>query len=72
MSRTRFFAGFAFAVTLAACGEAGGDPVGPTPGGPSMDGGFVVGGNHTDTTVVTSSSAETAEETGGFVVGGNR
>ncbi len=48
MSRKRLFSGIALAVVLAACGDSGGDPLGPT-GGPSLDAGPVAGGNRTDT-----------------------
>ena len=69
MSRKRLLSGIALAVVLAACGDSGGDPLGPT-GGPSMDGGLVVGGNRTDTT--TTPPPSTTSGDGGLVVGGNK
>lgn len=72
MTRTRIFAGIALVVAFAACGDTGGDPLGPG-GGPSMNGGLVVGGNRSDSTG-TGSTIEpdtTAPENGGLVVGGN-
>lgn len=74
MSRTRLFSGIALAVVLAACGETGRDPVGPT-GGPSLDGGLLVGGNRSDSTSTGgsggSTSTTTSEDDGGLLVGGN-
>jgi hypothetical protein len=67
MSRKRLLSGIALAVVLAACGDSGGDPLGPT-GGPSMDGGLVVGGNKSDTT---STGTQAPTDDGGLVVGGN-
>jgi hypothetical protein len=66
MSRKRLLSGIALAVVLAACGDTGGDPLGPT-GGPSMDG-LVVGGNKSDTT---STGTGTRTSDTGLVVGGN-
>jgi hypothetical protein len=66
MSRKRLFSGIALAVVLAACGDSGGDPLGPS-GGPSMDTGLVVGGNKSDTT----STGSPATQDAGLVVGGN-
>lgn len=66
MSRKRFISGIALAVVLAACGDSGGDPLGPT-GGPSLDAGPVAGGNRTDTTSVGTNAPASA----GPVAGGN-
>lgn len=69
MSRKRLFSGIALVVVLAACGDTGGDPLGPT-GGPSYDGGGVlVGGNKSDTTSTGGSGTTTT--TSGPLVGGN-
>lgn len=69
MSRLpRLIIAVAVTLLLAACGQAGDNPVGPA--GPSMDGGvYIGGGNNTDpdTTTVTSQSAPT---TGGVYIGG--
>lgn len=66
MSRKRLFSGIALAVVLAACGDSGGDPLGPT-GGPRHDAGPVAGGNRSDTTVIPT----TAPTSAGPVAGGN-
>jgi hypothetical protein len=66
MSRKRLFSGIALAVVLAACGDSGGDPLGPGDG-PSFDGGPVVGGNKSDST----STGTTTPTNAGPVVGGN-
>lgn len=66
MSRKRLFSGIALAVVLAACGDSGGDPLGPGDG-PSFDGGPVVGGNRSDSTTAPTTSPTSA----GPVVGGN-
>lgn len=65
MSRKRLLSGIALAVVLAACGDTGGDPLGPG-AGPSFDGGPVVGGNKSDST-----STGTTTTSAGPVVGGN-
>jgi hypothetical protein len=76
MSRKRLFSGIALAVVLAACGDSGGDPLGPG-AGPSFDsGGPLVGGNRSDSTSTGSGSGSgtsttTSEESGGPIVGGN-
>ena len=74
MSRKRLFSGIALAVVLAACGDSGGDPLGPT-GGPSFDGGPLVGGNRSDSTSTgtgTGGGGSTGtSESGGPIVGGN-
>jgi hypothetical protein len=74
MSRKRLFSGIALAVVLAACGDSGGrDPLGPT-GGPSFDGGPLVGGNRSDSTSTgtgTGTNSGTTEDDGGPLVGGN-
>ena len=77
MSRSRIISGIALAVALAACGEAGRDPVGPSDG-PSMNGGLVVGGNRSDSTSTgTGTGTNNTEpdsssyDNGGLVVGGN-
>jgi hypothetical protein len=67
MSRKRLFSGIALAVVLAACGDSGGDPLGPGDG-PSFDGGPVVGGNKSDST---STGTGTGTTSAGPVVGGN-
>jgi hypothetical protein len=71
MSRKRLFSGIALAVVLAACGDSGGDPLGPIDG-PSFDGGPVVGGNKSDTTSTgTGDGTGTGTSSAGPVVGGN-
>lgn len=77
MSRTRVSFGIALVVALAACGETARDPLGPS-GGPSLDGGLLVGGNRgqDSTGTGTSSTAPTepdssSVENGGLIVGGN-
>lgn len=74
MSRKRLFSGIALAVVLAACGDSGGDPLGPI-GGPSFDGGPLVGGNRSDSTATgtgTGGGGSTGtSESGGPIVGGN-
>ncbi|HEX6373654.1 MAG TPA: hypothetical protein VF006_32305 [Longimicrobium sp.] len=72
MSRKRFFSGIALAVVLAACGDSGGDPVGPT-GGPSFDGGPIAGGNRSDSTATGTGTGGTSTTTAnpGPIAGGN-
>ncbi|HEX5869244.1 MAG TPA: hypothetical protein VFY65_02445 [Longimicrobium sp.] len=74
MSRKRLFSGIALAVVLAACGDSGGDPLGPI-GGPSFDGGPLVGGNRSDSTATgtgTGGGGSTGtSESGGPIVDGN-
>lgn len=76
MSRKRLFSGIALAAVLAACGEAGRDPIGPSDG-PSLDGGLLVGGNKSDSTSTGSGSgsgsgSNTSADDGGLLVGGNK
>ncbi|HEX6908774.1 MAG TPA: hypothetical protein VF142_00185 [Longimicrobium sp.] len=73
MSRfPRLIAAVAVTILLAACGQAGDNPVGPA--GPSLDGGITIGGgNNTqpDTTTNTGSEQEgTSAEAGGITIGG--
>ena len=70
MSRKRLFSGIALAVVLAACGEAGGDPLGPGDG-PLYDGGPVVGGNRSDSTCTPGTEGCSSTSSSGPVVGGN-
>jgi hypothetical protein len=74
MSRTRVSFGIALVVALAACGETGRDPLGPS-GGPSLDGGLLVGGNRGQDSTGTNSSTTQPDssslENGGLIVGGN-
>jgi hypothetical protein len=67
MSRKRLFSGIALAFVLAACGDSGGDPLGPSSGGASFDAGPVAGGNRTDTTTIGTPAPTSA----GPVAGGN-
>lgn len=78
MRWTRIVPAFSLLIVFAACGDAGGDPMGPS--GASLNGGLVVGGNRTDSdsTKTTTTSTQTAPsdtsktaENGGLVVGGN-
>jgi hypothetical protein len=82
MRWTRIVPAFLVLVVLAACGETGGDPVGPSAA--RMNGGLVVGGNRTepDSTATGTESQTTSSDTvpgppaeegynGGLVVGGN-
>ena len=75
MSRTRIFSAIALAVALAACGEAGRDPIGPD--GPRLDSGPIAGGNRSgsdSTATVTSSTAPSDSsdtEFSGPIAGGN-
>jgi hypothetical protein len=82
MRWTRIVPAFFILVVLAACGETGGDPLGPS--GARMNGGLVVGGNRTesDSTATGTQSQTTSTDTvptspseegynGGLVVGGN-
>lgn len=73
MSRfPRLIAAFAVVVLLAACGQAGDNPVGPA--GPSLDGGVLIGGgNHSDTTTTTppTNGGTTTEASGTPISGGN-
>jgi hypothetical protein len=69
MSRfSRLIPAVAVTILLAACGQAGENPVGPaTPDAPSYDGGIpVLGGNHTDSTA-TGPSDTGGEESGGTI-----
>jgi hypothetical protein len=73
MSRfPRLIAAVAVTILLAACGQAGDNPVGPA--GPSMDGGITIGGgNNTpsdSTTNTTGSQSGTSGESGGITIGG--
>lgn len=68
MSRKRFFSGIALAVVLAACGDSGGDPLGPS-AGPSFDGGPIAGGNKSDST--STGSGPTTTSSPGPIAGGN-
>lgn len=58
MSRfSRLIPVVAVTILLAACGQAGENPIGPA--GPSLDGGLpLTGGNKTDTTTVTTTSTD--------------
>ena len=82
MRWTRIVPAFFVLVVLAACGETGGDPLGPS--GARMNGGLVVGGNRTEPdSTATGSETQTAstdtvpsppppeDDNGGLVVGGN-
>lgn len=78
MRWTRLIPAFSLLIVVAACGETGGDPVGP--GDARMNGGLVVGGNRTgsDSTATTTSQTAPSDSTGGseadnggLVVGGN-
>jgi hypothetical protein len=82
MSRfSRLIPAVAVSIVLAACGQAGENPVAPLePAGPSYDGGIaVIGGNRTDTTTVpptnTTTDGEAQTDTTGrggiAVIGGN-
>ena len=74
MSRfPRLIAAVAVTILLAACGQAGENPVGPA--GPSLDGGITIGGgNNTepDTTTTNTGSEQTgaSAESGGITIGG--
>ena len=73
MSRTRIISAIALVISVAACGDAGGNPVAPD--GPSFSSGPIAGGNRTgsdSTTTMTSSTTET-DSTGysGPIAGGN-
>lgn len=71
MSRKRLFSGIALAVVLAACGEAGRDPLGPGDG-PFYDGGPLVGGNKSDSTCTGDGCTTTSSsDSGGPLIGGN-
>jgi hypothetical protein len=75
MSRTRIISAIALVISVAACGDAGGNPVAPD--GPSFNSGPIAGGNRTgsDSTTTTTSSTTTTEpdSTGysGPIAGGN-
>lgn len=74
MSRLpRLIAAVAVTILLAACGQAGDNPVGPA--GPSLDGGITIGGgNNTQPDSTTNSGGTgqsgTSAETGGITIGG--
>lgn len=77
--RSRIFSGIALALALTACGDTGGDPLGPG-AGPSMNGGLVTGSNGTapaDSTGTGTQSTTTEPDsastgrTGGLVTGSN-
>lgn len=74
MSRTRIISAIALVVALAACGEAGSNPIAPD--GPSFNSGPIAGGNRTgsDSTTTTTSSTTTDSDTTGYsgpIAGGN-
>lgn len=76
MSRTRIISAIALAISVAACGDAGGNPVAPD--SPSFNSGPILGGNRTgsDSTTTTSSSTTTEPDTTGTgysgpILGGN-
>lgn len=76
MSRTRIISAIALVISVAACGDAGGNPVAPD--GPSFSSGPIAGGNRTgsDSTTTTTSSTTTesdSTDTGysGPIAGGN-
>jgi hypothetical protein len=74
MSRTRIISAIALAISVAACGDAGGNPVAPV--GPSFDSGPIAGGNRTgaDSTTTTTSSTTTEPDSTGYsgpIAGGN-
>lgn len=75
MSRTRIISAIALVVAVAACGEAGSNPIAPD--GPSFDSGPIAGGNRTgsdSTTTATPTSTTTAPDSTGYsgpIAGGN-
>jgi hypothetical protein len=74
MSRTRIISAIALVISVAACGDAGGNPVAPD--GPSFNSGPMTGGNRTgsDSTTTTTSSTTTDPDStsySGPIVGGN-
>ncbi|HEY0025078.1 MAG TPA: hypothetical protein VGB24_19345 [Longimicrobium sp.] len=76
MSRTRIISAIALVISVAACGDAGGNPVAPD--GPSFDSGPILGGNRTGsdstTTTTTSSTTTTEPDSTGYsgpILGGN-
>jgi hypothetical protein len=74
MSRfSRLIPAVAVTILLAACGQAGDSPVGPS--GPSLDGGpLVTGGNRSDSTATTTNNVPPPDSTnrgGPLVTGGN-
>ncbi len=75
MSRTRIISAIALVISVAACGDAGVNPVAPD--GPSFDSGPMTGGNRTgsdSTTTTTSSTTITEPDSTGYsgpIVGGN-
>jgi hypothetical protein len=74
MSRTRIISAIALVISVAACGDVGGNPVAPD--GPSFNSGPMTGGNRTgsDTTTTTTSSTTTQPDSTGYsgpIVGGN-
>ena len=83
MSRwSRFVPVFAIVALIAACGESGTDtPLAPSSPAPRFDGGWVVGGNATDSVPSTQTTQSDPSESpelpadstnrGGWVVGGN-
>lgn len=80
MSRwTRWIPGIAITFALAACGENSADTL-VAPTGPSLNGGYIIGGNFNGGDGQTTSSGTTtapapvesdSTKSGGYIIGGN-